>query len=551
MLRKIITTIIFFVICLALSWAFQLPLLENGFSFLKKVFALFDSAKSITDVSPPPDTARIGIPLYPPSSPTDTTSDSHHRIGAIEAWSRDDYPGIIDSLKKVSYPNDVDLRLLANLYYRLDSLTQALDVGEKIQDKDEQTLYALGLITMKIGDYKRATRYLQKAIDRKPNWARARARLADAYFLDNNHVKALSNWLLAKEGSYNEPYLNYFLGFIYFERGDYEEALNYFDQIKSDDPTHQLLIRAKYFQALIKEKTESREAAIEVLSEIEIRTIGMSEIEYDILKKKIYSHFWLGLEYYEKNSELAREHFINSEVMISSNFVKFRDNDKVIVELLKGVILKLREQLRRMKRYEVSNQYFQSYTNKKIDEYQSGKIDDDLMHLSGEVLYLCKEPILSARFFNIFRKDDPIAEMNYYVLQPNSMQRLPDLVQINDYADTLRPYVLFNYMSVAFQKGDLELADSFYFKLIESLNRFKKLVYRDNLLYHAHSYRVLWLNKMIEKRPEKVEELGRESERINRILNNMVRKKQSLILPMNSFYLSNDRLFIMAIQKHP
>jgi len=549
MIRKaiiIISSITLGISCL-FALEFHLKILQdetNKLNIFKKFFARFDSTIHDQKAQPPVDTARISIPVYEQIPETETTADYQHRIGAYQAWLDFNYKGIIDSLKLVVNPNDVDWRLLANSYYRLNKIDSALIAGEKIQEPDSATFYALGLLAMTLKYYNRAAGHFMAAVKNNLGTSTIYARLGDVYYLTNDHTKAQDNWLEAKRRGYNEPYMNYFIGFIYFEKRDLDKASGYFanlDNFKSDESW---LIRAKYFQALIQEMRGSREAALEILSEIKTFTFGISDIEYDILKKKIYSHFWLGLKNYSINRNIASEHFINASTLIEMNKEKFRNSDKIVVELLNGVLQRLFEDSKGIAKHTLSSQLFHSYTETWLNSEKKRDINEDLMRISAEILYHCQEPILAARFFNNLKEKDYIAEMNYYILQPKMMSQLPEYIN-HVKQDTLAPYIMFNYMGAAFQKGDYLLAESLFSKTIDYINKFPKIRNRDGLLYATYFYRSRWLEKQISDKPE---QHLLEMEKINKILNNLLRRNPGLSL-MSYFHLVDGRIFILAVNR--
>jgi len=148
MIRKIVIGVFIIAICFSFTWAFQdeLKIQSNEtprLDIFKKLFAKLDSIFHISKADPPSDTARIFISVYPPIPETEVTTDYQHRIGAYEAWRQGDYRGIIDSLKMVTKPIDVDWRLSTNSYYRLKKIDLALEAGEKIQNPDRNTLYSI------------------------------------------------------------------------------------------------------------------------------------------------------------------------------------------------------------------------------------------------------------------------------------------------------------------------------------------------------------------------------------------------------------------------
>jgi len=550
MIRLLLFLVLLVSLSYYLTWAFQIETSifysDNSYlEFFKKIFSSLDSVFNIKKVEIPNDTANIYIPVYPPIPVKEITGDYLHRIGAEEAWKRGDYEGIIDSLKLVKNLNNVDYRLLANSYYRLGNLDSALAVGEKIKNPDESTLYALGLFAMTLRKYSNALKHFRDAINKKPDLINALIRLGDVYYVMNDHKNALNYWLEAKKYGCNEPYINYFVGSIYFEIGDLDNASKYFAQLDGFKDEKDWFIRAKYFQALIQEHKGSRESALEILSEIEIRAIGMSKIEYDILKKKIYSHFWLGIKNYNENPKVALEHFINSEVLISINSIIFSGDDKIVVDLLKGVLQRLSENIKAIKKHTLSSQHFHSYTETWLNTDRKNEMNRDLMRVSAEILFHCQEPILSARFFNQLKNEDRIAEMNYYILKPNDMQQLPDMLSIAT-RDTLTPYMIFNYMGVSYQKGDYQAAEKLFHDLLGSLNTYSTIKNKNSLKYAALFYRSRWLHRIY--REDQSEILLKELENINNTLNDMRIKIPKIALP-NYFYLPNGKLFIMSVKR--
>lgn len=548
MKRKLIIAVFFFSFFSNLIGSIQLPLKfeydkNSFFNFFIKVFVKLDSALHITKITPPADTASILIPVYPPIPEKEVTTDYQHRIGAYEAWQRGDYQGIIDSLSLVKNQIDVDFRLLANSYYRLDSLELALNSGEKIIDPDGETLYTLGLFAITLRKYTRAIRHFRNSIIKNATLKTSYARLGDVYYIVNDHKNALKYWIEAKEKGYNKAYINYFIGYIYFENKDLDRASEYFAYLDEFESEGDWFVRAKYFQALIQEQRGSRETALEILSEIEIYTIGMSQIEYDMLKKKIYSHFWLGIKKYNSDPQVAYEHFINAEALISSNSRKFVGQDRVIVDLLNGVLQRLGENLKKIKKHTISSQHFHSYTETWLNSDKRSEMSEYLMRISAEILYHCQEPVLSARFYNYVMKN-PICEMNYYVLKPDDFKEIPDFINM-PVDDTLKTYILFNYMAISYLKGDYIMAENLFNRLIKSLSVHTNIKNLPGLRFTSHFYRSRWLEHLFADRPEQI---LIESEKINKLLNEIKAKNADLNLP-NYFYLPDGKLFLMALSR--
>jgi len=296
---------------------------------------------------------------------------------------------------------------------------------------------------MSLKQYKEAVKHFQASVQLKPDLITAHARLGDIYYLIGDHDRALNSWLQAKKRGLDEAYINYFIGFIYFEKKELDKASEYFAYLDDFRSEKDWQIRAKYFQALIQEKKGSREAALEILSEIKISTIGMSQIEYDILKKKIYSHFWLGLKNFYENPQRASEHFKNAKFLISVNTGRFIGNDRIVIDLLRGVLHRLKEDIEEIKKHTLSSMHFHRYSETWLDASKSDELSIDLMRVSAHVLYHCEEPILASRFFKKLAKTDRIAEMNHYVLQPKLMKQIPENGRYT-IEDTLAPYISFN-----------------------------------------------------------------------------------------------------------
>jgi len=171
MIRKLVISVFFFTICFNVAFIYQdnLHILSDKnsrFNYFKKVFGKIDSILHRTKISPPKDTAKIQVTVYPPINLGETT-DYKYRLGAYEAWEKGktmkegNYQAIIDSLNLVKNKIDVDWRLLANCYYRLNKKNMALNAGEKIKRPDGRTLYALGLLALELQQYKRAAKHFK------------------------------------------------------------------------------------------------------------------------------------------------------------------------------------------------------------------------------------------------------------------------------------------------------------------------------------------------------------------------------------------------------
>jgi tetratricopeptide (TPR) repeat protein len=130
---------------------------------------------------------------------------AHSRLGMVLAAKRE-YPSAENELKRglAGLPNDADAALaLARVYARTDRPVDAFDAyrnASSLERNGSRALVEAGAYALQLGRNTVAQAFLEKALERTPKSATARARYADALLARGDKDKAKQNYKLALAG---------------------------------------------------------------------------------------------------------------------------------------------------------------------------------------------------------------------------------------------------------------------------------------------------------------------------------------------------------------
>ncbi|MCD6584391.1 MAG: tetratricopeptide repeat protein [Desulfobacteraceae bacterium] len=131
-----------------------------------------------------------------------------------------------------------------------------------IADEIAQNYYDLGVFAYEEGNFKEAGGLLQKTVSLNPDNARANYYLGQTYAKLDQPDEAEFYLTAAFFLDPQIPGLKYSLGRLFFEKGDYGQALEKFEEVAADDPENVLAI---YYSGISRYKLAQYDAAGEYL----------------------------------------------------------------------------------------------------------------------------------------------------------------------------------------------------------------------------------------------------------------------------------------------
>ena len=156
-------------------------------------------------------------------------------------YKQKDFDSGIQLLSQGVYemPENMVLRhYLARFYMEDARLDMAIDELEKIlenQSENYDAYYDLARVHFELGNYESSISAFEKVLEFKSDNEWIYYYLAQAYEASDNLDKAISNYIKATSVNYNFPYPFKKLGILFMARGDYESAIEYFeDYLKKD-----------------------------------------------------------------------------------------------------------------------------------------------------------------------------------------------------------------------------------------------------------------------------------------------------------------------------
>ena len=179
-----------------------------------------------------------------------------------------------------------------------------------IYPEDHETLNYLGLAYAQKNKLKLAEQSIQKAIKLKPDYSDARNNLAVVYIRQKKFAQAEHelNKILA-DLEYNNQHQTYFnLGIVYFKRGNFRVAQDYFKKASIENP--------HYCVNWMRLADASWE-----LKDIELSTVALKKASTELCYSYVEAHYRLGMMFVKlKNFDFARIKFRE----ILENFPKSR-----------------------------------------------------------------------------------------------------------------------------------------------------------------------------------------------------------------------------------
>lgn len=136
------------------------------------------------------------------------------------------------------------MKLLAKIYYEKKDFVKAKEIFKKLENKvsDAQTFNYLGLLMLDEQDFLSAINYFSKATSLEEGNAEYYFNLGSAYFCNGWLDEALKSFNNAICSSPDNANYRYSLAYLYYQKADYEKALNELKLIKRINPEHKLSI---------------------------------------------------------------------------------------------------------------------------------------------------------------------------------------------------------------------------------------------------------------------------------------------------------------------
>lgn len=476
--------------------------------FFSKIFEKIVFDTLLNSPPPPIDTTGLSIGIYEPI-PSDNPKyarDSLLRIQAYEASKNAKYDSVVNILNKISEPDSIDLGFLTKANIKLGKWDDALSTGQKIKTNNYRILTDIGIIAIVNKKNQLAIEeYLTKAVHLKPDYGRAYQYLGHAYFLEDEYNNAIENWKLAKKYVKSANYLDYFIGVAYFKLKNFSSAIKHFELVNKEQEEYYRY--SIYYLSHIAFRNKDIQRANEILNRYRVFSYEFTDVELDLLKKQIYCNYILGINALENGeSNKALDLFTKAEYLIGSHSMEPKKFSYITI--IRGILIRLIEELRGDEKYEGSNLYFgKLITDLEYFNRNNHQFDHEIKTL-GNIIYLYseneEEKRLAARCYKTILPYDLAAENNYYCLYPDSISQIY-IERLKTHVCSLNNLFLFynisrimyyrnmyqeSYDFIQKFKRCIIAIDNFEYKnefLIELLNLEIKIV---NMLYKNNQVRV-------------------------------------------------------------
>lgn len=462
--------------------------------------------------------------FYPPIGSIDIkgATDGKYRVKAYKAWKDADFKKVIEELNKIVNKSDVDLEFLTKAYIKEKKWDLALNTGSKISIFDSSTiknkentitlLMSIGTVALLNKKFDMAIDYFSRIVQKhNPQYYQAYEHLGYTYYLYDLYNDAILNWQKGLTGGRNLPLLNYLIGVAYFKLEQLEQAKSYFEKIMPDNEWY---LYSTYYLSHMAYKEDNYESAKEILDKIWIRSSGFTPVEFDIIKKKIYCNYILGLNNIRENPEKALLYFKQAENIISPHYLNAPRY--TYMAIIRGILKRLMDDITG-EGYTRSNAYSRNLINELEICYRESAVDKNEIKTLGNVIYLSSHTTedrgMAARCFKIILTEDEIAENNFYCLV-NSVDNVPStfidrfsgIYTLNNF------YLLYNltYLYFQYEKYDEALRLSNLFRRFA--DRVQDAKYHDELLAKHLRLRTLINEKKYSGKHETIRIMNKKIE---------------------------------------
>jgi len=474
---------------------------------------------TILKTSPKIEVIDIKTERYESIKPDDPQYAKYgqYRVRAYRAWINGDYKKVIEELSQIENKSDLDLKFLTKAYIKEKKWNLALNTGndlisvDSLEIKDIKDingaitlLLSLGTVALVNKKYDMAIDYFNKIIQKlDPKCYQAYEHLGYTYYLENQYDNAIKNWKKAIRGCKNPPLLYYLIGIAYFKLENLEQAKAYFEKIMPDNEWY---LYSVYYLSHMAYKNKNYSHAKEILDKIWIRSATFSPVEFDIIKKKIYCNYILGLTNLERNPRVALQYFKDAVTIIDTYHLTVPKY--TYIAIIRGILKRLIDDVNG-DGYQLSNAYFQNIIDRLKECYREGTVTADEIKTLGNVIYLSSnsewDRKIAAKSFKIIKDVDKVAKNNFYCLigsteyiSSNLINQLPGTYNLFTF------YFLYNLTNLYFhdEKIDESLRLSDLFR--KCAERIPGAKFRNELLAKHLRNRMLMNENKYANQPERL-----------------------------------------------
>ncbi len=209
------------------------------------------------------------------------TAMLYEKLGNLDA--------AIDQTKALleKHRDDQDLYMFLGMFYEEKQLykeaSQTLEDGLRLDEKQVQMNFRLGIVYDKMGDRKKSIEQMKKVIQLDPSHVNALNYLGYTYADMNTHLDEAES-LIRKALEYkpNDGYITDSLGWVYYKKGDFAQAVNYLEKATTLVPDD-AIIREHLGDAYLKMKQTDK--ALEAYR----RSLLLNPEDKSAIEKKINS----------------------------------------------------------------------------------------------------------------------------------------------------------------------------------------------------------------------------------------------------------------------
>jgi len=477
-------------------------------------------------------------------------------LPAVNYWRKGNSEQVINTINNLKVDDDIAYRFLMDAYVKLDSNDRAIEFGDKIEHKDNQITFALGISALRAHKFDKAISYFTQ-LEADSIWGQlATEQAGNAYFLKvyssmndlsqslkNSYInKAISQWEKVQNSADFFPRIQYSLGVAYYLLENYEQARRYFFEIYEKREKDVL---ANLFVLLSLHRQRDKKGLDEFLNKIYVESEKQTEDARNLLKTVILSYYFLGEDQYENgNYDEAKNYWLKARnALYAYDFpgkekLEFLYIRAIIYQLTKEIeekhVIADKDSLRTPATLFTFQELYDSLSTQAEWEPQFNRYAENI----GDILFMLNEKELSYKFLKLDKNPNIITFSNLIAINPKEKHSISvqDLIKFNQ-----GPYsffiVLNIFSSILLNQSNYDDAPLILDKLIELRESVKATDRREcnALLLQFCDFLRIGANRYYNKRIKELEdkkqalyEAGKGSIYIDHELEKIYEQRQSL-----------------------
>lgn len=521
-------------------------------------------------------------------------------LPAVNYWRRGRSNEVIKTINNLNIQDDIANRFLMDAYVKLDLSDKAIEFGDKIKDKDNQIIVALGICALRARQFDRAIDYFTQLKADTTYGKFVTEQIGNAYFmkahssqsdsaksLKNSYItEAIAHWKKVQNSAGLFPRVQYALGVAYYLLESYEKARDYFYEIYEKRENDLL---ARLFILLSLHRQRDNKELDKFLNKIYIESKNQTEDARNLLKTVIFSYYFLGEDQYENgNYDKAREYWLKARKALYAH--DFPGEEKLDFLYIRAIISQMIKEIgenhvideKDLLKTPASLFTFQELYDSLSTQSQWNAQFNQFADKIGDILFMLNEKELSYKFFKLVQDPGIITFNNIVAINPKenhsisvedlmvfsqgpysffvvlnlfssiltNQAKYDDAPQILEKLIVLRDSVkaddrkVCNALLLQFCDSLRVGANRHYDKLIRELEAEKSALYIEgkNVTHIEHE-----LEKVYEKRQKLSKKILQVQSKIPEMFEENLRISNYLFIPADSLNTTIDHIFIFPL----